>query len=283
MILIADSGSTKTDWCVADNGRQVLRLQTSGLNPFFETGEEISRKLEEELLPLLPKVEVEAVYFYGAGCVAEKCGVVRNALVSGFSTENVQVGSDLLGAARSLCGTDPGIACILGTGSNSCFYDGKRITANVSPLGFILGDEGSGAVLGKTFVGDCLKNQLPLEIRELFLKEYELTSSMILDKIYREPFPNRFLAGVVPFLARHLNVSGIRTIVMNGFIAFFIRNVKQYAYEHYPVHVTGSVGYYFKDVLEDAAKEAGISLGNVQQRPMEGLLRYHTLEKQGNN
>lgn len=283
MILIADSGSTKTDWCVPGNDRQVRRLQTSGLNPFFETGQEICRKLEKELLPSLAEEEIEAVYFYGAGCVPEKCSLVRDALASVFSFENVEVGSDLLGAARSLCGRDPGIACILGTGSNSCFYDGRIIAANVSPLGFILGDEGSGAVLGRAFVGDCLKNLLPPEIREAFLEEYGLTPSMILDRVYREPFPNRFLAGLTPFMARHLDVPGIRTIVLKSFTAFFTRNVKQYDYKRYPVHVTGSVGFYFREVLEEAARETGVCLGNIQQRPMEGLLRYHALKKQDNN
>ena len=274
MILIADSGSTKTDWCLAESGREVVRLQTSGVNPFYESGEDISRKLERELLPLLPDTGVEAVFFYGAGCVPETCGLVAHALASLFPSGNVEVGSDLLGAAHALCGGDPGIACILGTGSNSCFYDGHAIRENVSPLGFILGDEGSGAVLGKVFVGDCLKNRLPSGIRERFLEEYALTPSRIVEKVYREPFPNRFLAGLTPFLAKYLDVPEIREIVRNGFTAFFTRNVMQYEYKRYPVHVTGSVGYYFREVLEEAARNTGVSLGRICQRPMEGLVVY---------
>ena len=160
MIIIADSGSTKTDWCVVNHGKQVKRITTEGTNPFFQTEEEISQVVKDKLMPHLDGVKIDAVYFYGAGCAfPEKNEIVHNAIHRHIPV-TIEVGSDLLAAARSLCGHKAGIACIMGTGSNSCYYDGKEIVNNISPLGYILGDEGSGAVLGKLLVGDCLKNQL---------------------------------------------------------------------------------------------------------------------------
>lgn len=276
MILIADSGSTKTDWCLVEDGRPVKQLQTGGFNPFFQTREEISRGIANELLPSLEGYDVESVYFYGAGCIPEKQDSVRQAITARLKAVNIEIGSDLLGAARSLCGKDSGIACILGTGSNSCFYDGKTIVSNISPLGFILGDEGSGAVLGRTLVGDCLKNQLPPELKEQFLSMYNLTPSGILERVYKQSFPNRFLAGLSPFLSQHLDVPEIRTIVLRSFTDFITRNVMQYDYKQYSVHFTGSIAYHYQTVLREVAQKTGICLGDIQQRPMPGLIRYHS-------
>ena len=170
MILIADSGSTKTDWCVVLNGTVIKRLGTKGINPFFQSEEEIQQKLTASLLPQLPEGKFNAVYFYGAGCTPEKAPVLRRAIADSLPViGNIKANSDMLAAAHGLCGQEAGIACILGTGSNSCFYNGKEIVSNISPLGFILGDEGSGAVLGKLLVGDILKNQLPATLKEEFL------------------------------------------------------------------------------------------------------------------
>ncbi len=176
MILIADSGSTKTDWCVVLNGAVIKRLGTKGINPFFQSEEEIQQKLTASLLPQLPEGKFNAVYFYGAGCTPEKAPVLRRAIADSLPViGNIKANSDMLAAAHGLCGQEAGIACILGTGSNSCFYNGKEIVSNISPLGFILGDEGSGAVLGKLLVGDILKNQLPATLKEEFLKQFDLT------------------------------------------------------------------------------------------------------------
>ena len=181
----------------------------------------------------------------------------------------------MLAAARGLCGHEAGIACILGTGSNSCFYNGEEIVNNISPLGFILGDEGSGAVLGKLLVGDILKNQLPPAIKEAFLKQFGLTAPEIIDRVYRQPFPNRFLASLSPFLAQHLEEPAIRSLVLNSFIAFLRRNVMQYDYKQYPVHFIGSVAHCYKEVLQEAAQTTGIQIGKILQSPMEGLIQYH--------
>lgn len=275
MILIADSGSTKTDWCVVENGESILRFKTRGTNPFFQTEEEIGKEIEAGLLPSLEGFEPSAIYFYGAGCAfPEKNDMIRRA-VNRYLSVPVEVGSDLLAAARALCGDQPGIACIMGTGSNSCYYDGREIVKNVSPLGFILGDEGSGAVLGKLLIGDVLKDQLPPALKDQFLTQYELTPALIMDKVYRQPFPNRFLAGFSPFIREHLDEPAIWELVTRSFLAFFTRNVKQYDYFEQPVHLVGSVAWYYQDVLKEIAFDLGIRLGTITRSPMEGLIAYH--------
>lgn len=280
MILLADGGSTKTDWCLIHQGKQILRVSTKGTNPFFQTEDEISEEVEKYLMPELNNHSVDAVYFYGAGCAfPEKNEIVRVAIARHINAP-IMVGSDLLAAAHALCGKEPGIACIMGTGSNSCFYDGKEIVSNVSPLGFILGDEGSGAVLGKLLVGDCLKNQIPSSLQDKFFKQFAFTRADILDKVYKQPFPNRFLASLSPFLAQNIQEPEIHSLVLNSFKTFFVRNVMQYDYKNYKVHFTGSVAYYYKSVLEEAANELGIQPGVIIKSPMEGLIAYHSKEKE---
>lgn len=278
MVLIADSGSTKTHWCVVENGQPFRQIYTKGINPFFQTEEEISEEIATVLLPQLKADKLDAVYFYGAGCgFPDKISMVHRAITRHLRVKGpVEVNTDMLAAARGLCGHTPGIACIMGTGSNSCYYDGKEIVSNVSPLGFILGDEGSGAVLGKLLVGDILKNQMPPELKEKFLGQFGLTPADIIDRVYRKPFPNRFLASLSPFLAQNLHEPCIRALVLNSFKAFLRRNVMQYEnYRDTPVHFIGSVAFHYKEVLEEAARETGIRLGTVLQSPMEGLIQYH--------
>lgn len=189
MILIADSGSTKTEWCLADQGRPVRTVVTAGTNPYFQTREEIAGEIRGALLPALRGERIDAIYFYGAGCAfPEKNRIVEEAITP-YIPAPIEVYSDLMAAARALCGSRPGIACILGTGSNSCLYDGTEITEHISPLGFILGDEGSGAVLGKLLVGDCLKRQLPAPLVQKFMDQYELTPALLLERVYKQSFP----------------------------------------------------------------------------------------------
>ncbi len=278
MILLADSGSTKTDWCVVDNGQAALTIKTKGTNPFFQTEEEIAEEIKSSLLPSLPTTTIEDVFFYGAGCTPEKLPILEAALRRHLNiTGRCEVATDMLAAARSLCGHKPGIACIMGTGSNSCAYDGEKIVKNVSPLGFILGDEGSGAVLGKTLIGDILKNQLPADIVKAFHDEYQLTNADIIERVYRQKLPNRFLAGFVPFLAKHLDNEAVYALVVDSFRRFLVRNVKQYdGWNSYPVGFNGSIAYYFKQPLEAALKAEGMTLGKIIQAPMEGLVAYHT-------
>ena len=277
MMLIADSGSTKTDWCVILDNTPIKRIGTKGLNPFFQSEEEIQQELTHSLLPQLPEGTIDSVYFYGAGCTPEKAPTLRRAIADSLpDVGNIKAYSDMLAAARGLCGREAGITCILGTGSNSCFYDGKEIVNHISPLGFILGDEGSGAVLGKLLVGDILKNQLSPAIKEVFLKQFDLTVPEIIDRVYRQPFPNRFLASLSPFIAQHLEEPGIRQLVLGSFIAFLRRNVMQYDYTQYPAHFIGSVAHCYKEILQEAAQETGIRIGKILQSPMEGLIQYHS-------
>ena len=277
MMLIADSGSTKTDWCVILDNTPIKRIGTKGINPFFQSEEEIQQELTHSLLPQLPEGTIDSVYFYGAGCTPEKAPTLRRAIADSLPVVgNIKAYSDMLAAARGLCGREAGITCILGTGSNSCFYDGKEIVNHISPLGFILGDEGSGAVLGKLLVGDILKNQLSPAIKEVFLKQFDLTVPEIIDRVYRQPFPNRFLASLSPFIAQHLEEPGIRQLVLGSFIAFLRRNVIQYDYTQYPAHFIGSVAHCYKEILQEAAQETGIRIGKILQSPMEGLIQYHS-------
>ena len=277
MILIADSGSTKTDWCMAEKGVAIKRIPTKGMNPFFQSEDEMVEEMKHSLLPELDGIRPEAVYFYGAGCAFDKVKIVRRAIsrVLSLDMAAIEGNSEMLAAARSVCGHEAGIACILGTGSNSCFYNGKEIEANVSPLGFILGDEGSGAVLGKLFIGDLLKNQLPAGLKEKFLERYQLTPADIIDRVYRKPFPNRYLATLSPFISEHITIPEVRQLVKQSFKAFLVRNVMQYDYQHYEVGFNGSVAWYYRDILEEALSETGLKMGIIIKAPMEGLLKYH--------
>jgi len=278
MVLIADSGSTKTHWCITENGKILKEIFTDGINPFYQSQQDIVVLLDSQLVPHLQDFPIDEIYFYGAGCsFPEKKLIVAQALIRFFGAATVEIQSDLLGAARSLLQHEAGIACILGTGSNSCYYDGKEITQNVSPLGFILGDEGSGAVLGKLFVADCLKNQMPEWIRDKFMDEYKLTPAEILDRVYKQPFPNRFLAKFTPFLLSHLEEPQIFNLVFDAFDAFFMRNIMQYPLKDTKIGFVGSVAHYFRDTLEIVAAEHGLMISEIKQSPMEGLVRFHSL------
>ena len=276
MILIADSGSTSTNWVLVEDGKSVQSLFTPGINPFYQTPEEIAGEIATLTLNVKPS-SVKAIYFYGAGCVADKIEMVKHAIAQSFTQSQIYVESDLVAAARGLLQHEAGIACILGTGSNSCFYNGKNIVSNVSPLGFILGDEGSGAVLGKKFIADCLKNQLPEELKNKFLTTFGLTANDIINHVYRKPFPNRYLAQFTPFLAENMAEPAIYNLIFDSFTDFFVRNVMQYPnFEEYPVSFVGSIAYYFKDILEVVAFELGITLGEIKQSPLEGLVAFHS-------
>ena len=276
MILIADSGSTSTNWVLVEHGKSIQSLFTPGINPFYQTPEEIAGEIATLTLNVKPS-SVKAIYFYGAGCVADKIEMVKHAIAQSFTQSQIYVESDLVAAARGLLQHEAGIACILGTGSNSCFYDGKNIVSNVSPLGFILGDEGSGAVLGKKFIADCLKNQLPEELKNKFLTTFGLTANDIINHVYRKPFPNRYLAQFTPFLGENMAEPAIYNLIFDSFTDFFVRNVMQYPnFEEYPVSFVGSIAYYFKDILEVVAFELGITLGEIKQSPLEGLVAFHS-------
>lgn len=276
MILIADSGGTKVDWCLIDHHEVVRRVKSPGMNAIMLTPEEMAEVIKRDVKPHFPEAEsIESIYFYGAGCIGAVIDKVRDAIKESFPAAKIEVASDLLGAARSLCGREPGIACIMGTGSNTCYYDGEKIVKNVPALGYILGDEGSGAVLGRLLISDVFKNQLPEHISTEFKERYNLDIPTVVQKVYREPFANKFLASVTPFLLEHIEVPEIHSLVLNSFKSFFTRNIKQYDYRTLKVNVTGSVGWYFREVLKEAADEMGCTLGRIIAAPMEGLIEYH--------
>jgi N-acetylglucosamine kinase-like BadF-type ATPase len=276
MILIADSGSTKTDWCLVENGKIIQRIFTKGINPFYQTDSEIRFEIEQNLAPQLQGFDIDRIFFYGAGCsFPEKKAMVSNALGYVFIHTLIEVQSDLLGAARGLLLNKKGIACILGTGSNSCYYNGNEIVSNVSPLGYMLGDEGSGAVLSKIFVADCLKNQVSEKTKNAFFDKYQLTPATIMENVYKKPFPNRYLAQFTPFLSENINQKEIYNVVYKGFVAFFERNVYQYPYQELETSFVGSVAFHLKGVLESAAEQCGVKIGKIEKSPMEGLIEYH--------
>ena len=278
MILIADSGSTKTDWCLCNDGTILQSIQTQGINPYHQSEEAIETVLTEELLPQLSKglQHSTKVIFYGAGCANETANNrVKEAIQKVLSVADITIHSDLLGAARALCGHEEGIACVLGTGSNSCLYNGEEIIANIPPLGYIFGDEGSSAVLGRRLVGDCLKNQLPEALRDEFFAEYSLTQEIILERVYRQPLANRFLASLTPFLSKHREVPEVHRLLVESFTDFFVRNVKQYRRPWLRIHFVGSIANAFNSEVKEAAESLGMELGTIMQSPMEGLIKYH--------
>lgn len=277
MILIADSGSTKTDWAVVDNGRQVVTMSTQGINPFHQDAENIATVIEEELLPKMGNIEPEGIFFYGSGCREDKvemmCGILGKAFPQ---CARIEAQGDLLAAARAVCGEREGIACIMGTGANSCLYDGNRVVENTPPLGYILGDEGSGAVLGKLFVNALFKGQLPSELKDEWLEETGLSLNIIINKVYREPLANRFLASTSRFIHQHLSVEPLERMVVYNFREHFRRNVNQYGRKDLTVGAIGSVAYYYREQLQKAATVEGYTLGKVMRSPMDGLVRYHS-------
>lgn len=267
--IIADSGSTKTSWLLTDEEGQRSTFETPGINPVRDSEDSIS-----DILTSLPQAPVSHLYFYGAGCIPPFSDALKALLQRRFPQARIVVDSDLMGAAIALCGNQEGIACILGTGSNSCLYDGERIVANVSPLGYILGDEGSGAVLGRNLVGDLLKGQMSPALLEAFTQETGLTRTDIITNVYRQPMPNRFLASLAPFLERHRQEPLIRAFLIKNFRRFFRRNVALYHRPDLKVNFVGGIANTFASELSEAARQEGLTLGHVIQRPIEQMADF---------
>jgi N-acetylglucosamine kinase-like BadF-type ATPase len=277
MILIADSGSTKTHWCVVDKGQAVKSFVTAGMNPFFQTEKELILEFKQSLMPAIKGFRFSTAYFYGAGLVSKDNKIKVCLALTTLLQTSVEVNGDLMGAARALCLRRPGIACILGTGSNSCLYDGFMVVKNIPPLGYILGDEGSGAVLGKMLAGDCLKNRMPQYLADKFMSQYNLTAAELLDRVYRQPFPNRYLATLSRFLGENIDEPYVNNLLCDAFRSFFIRNVMQYdGFDTYKVNFIGSIAFFYQPQLRFAAQSLGINVGVVEQSPMPGLLVYHS-------
>jgi len=280
MILIADSGSTKTDWGFFNTTADIQALRTAGINPCHQTTDQIREIIENELLPqtrLIDRSQVSRVFYYGAGCATPAiCGTMQNLLHDFFPQADVTVASDMLGAARALCGHSEGVACVLGTGSNSCLYDGKDIVGQVPSLGYILGDEGSSAALGRRLLSDCLKRQLPESLSREFMERHDLNMDTILENVYRKPLPNLFLAGFTPFLAEKRDVPEVHKLIVQCFSEFFTRNVISYHRPWLPVHFVGSVANNFARELTESADMLGMRVGNIMAAPLKGLVEYHS-------
>lgn len=283
--LIVDSGSTKTSWCFAflpdtksaDGARTVT---TEGLNPAVMSAEEVEEKIAKALNHCLQSLsisaaDVENVFFYGAGCISGRAGVVSESIQSILVDARIYVADDLLGAARALCGHKTGIACILGTGSNSCLYDGKNIVAHTPALGYVLGDEGSGAVLGRKFLNAVLKQTLPENIRKRFLQESGLDMAEVINRVYRSPAPNRFLASMSKYIHGYLDEKEVRDIVIGNFEDFIRNNILAYGDEFRTINVVGSIAYHYKEQLTEAASRNGFQIGKIIKSPIEGLIEYH--------
>lgn len=276
--VIAESSSTRTEWSLVENNKVVEQAFTEGLNPVFLTRREISHSIRLELSPAFFKRRWDHVYFYGAGCLSpEKNKIVEASLVAQFKTP-VTVESDLLGAARGLLVHEPGLACILGTGSNSCLYDGTNIVKNVRSLGFILGDEGSGGAMGRIFLSDCLKNLAPADLTEAFFDEFKITADEILDSVYNNPLANRNLRQYSFFLAKHLDVDYVRNLVTNEISRFFERNLCQYDYKKYPVCFVGSVACMYSEILLHVAHNYGATVRKIVRNSMPDLITYHKVD-----
>lgn len=277
MILIADSGSTKTDWMLVEkDGTQTL-VNTIGFNPVFDDTPHIVNELSKKLLPKIPASQVEKVYYYGAGCWDMKRKKrVSNALLMLFPKAEAMVQHDLLAAARATCGVEPGIACILGTGSNSCLYDGKDVIDNVTNLGYLIGDEGSGSFLGKMLIRAYFYCELPKELVDEFEETYPGGKSEVLDKVYGGETPNVYLASLTKFLSKHQDHFYIQKLVGEGFAIFIDRHVRKYAnHTGLPVHFVGSIAFYFKNILEIILNERSMSLGNIIRKPIDLLVEFH--------
>ena len=276
MILIADSGSTKTSWCLTGKNVTPQYFKTTGINPFFRDTQDIAEELKHDLVPKTG-MDIEQIHFYGAGIInREKGKVVGNALQKLFSKAQIEVESDLLAAARSTLGNKKGIACILGTGSNSCLYNGKEIAEHIPPLGFILGDEGSGAVLGRKLLADFLKGIMPVHISKKFQDLFNPDYAGFMEGVYKKEKPNQFLAQLVPFIKENIADSYCSKLIEDSFEEFLIRNVSRYpGFRQLPVCFVGSVAYYFQDQLKTVFLKNQLQVSTILMEPLNGLLEFH--------
>jgi len=278
-ILIADSGSTKTDWVLLDKHNIIIQFQTIGFNPYFQSSEDIYNEIISVLIPVLHDQlhTITQISYYGAGCsTPDKVQVVKQGLYLAFGNILSEVNHDLLAAARALCGKEKGIACILGTGSNSCLYNGKEVIENIPSVGFMFGDHGSGATIGRTFVQAYFDDTLPLHLKTAFEKA-GYHREIILENVYKKPMPSKYLASIVGFLSNYSNDSFVNDMIRNCFLIFFDAQVSKYTNaKSLAVNSVGSIGFYYKELLEQAAKEKGFVIGNIIKSPIDGLIKYHS-------
>lgn len=275
MILIADSGSTKVDWRAISNDGTVLELTTEGINPVFQTKEIILSIINDKLVPAFGK-DITDIFFYGAGVVSAEMGELLGTYFSEvYPGCKIVADSDILAAAKALCGDNPGIVCIMGTGSNSAFYDGEKIVRNVKAGGFILGDEASGGYLGKRLISDFIKELLPEDLKAEFDKRYNLTYLDIVKEVYKSPVPSRFLASFSPFLSEFREHPYVKALLEDSFDQYLTRNIKHYDYKNNKVNLIGSIAFYYQDILKERAALQGMEIGRIIKSPIIGLVEYY--------
>ncbi len=279
MKLIAESGATKTDWRIIHNPNHIEQLKTSGFNPFVQKSQDLRDELTENLVPHLME-EVTSIHFYGAGCSQPTTiDSVNQALTPLFPNAAIEIQHDMLAAARALCATSAGIACILGTGSNSCLYDGKDIVGQILSGGYILGDEGSGAHLGKMLLNAYIKNELPQSLFEAFQKRYKLSKEEVVLQVYQSSRPNAYMATYARFVFHHRMHPWVAQKIYDVFHLFFEKNVLKYQdYNRLPVHFTGSIAYYYSSILRNVAGDIGVQIGKIIESPIAALTLFHLNE-----
>lgn len=278
MILIADGGSTKTDWCLTDKNHNYTQFSTEGYNPYYITSDYLINSLKGSLPAGLECESISEVHFYGAGCYEDRYDFMTNALACVFPFARITIAMDLLAAARALLGREKGFAAILGTGTNSCIYDGEKITRNIDSLGFILGDEGSGGYIGKKVINDYIRGYMPLVVSDLFYEYSRMNADQLIEQIYTKPLANKFCAGFCKFVGDHLYKDEyFYQIVKSSFRDLFENIICHYPnYTDFAFNCIGSVGFHYKSILSDVAKEYKMDMGEIIRYPMEGLIRYHT-------
>ena len=277
MILIADSGSTKTDWSMLHPSKPIQTISTIGFNPVLTNTSAIIEELDKAFINKTTNQTINAVYYYGAGCWDEvTCAVVDNALKTVFSAAQIEVTNDLLGAARAVCGKQAGITCILGTGANSCLYDGEKVIDNIPALGFIMGDEGSGAYLGKQLLKSYFYRELPKSLADKLVKEQPISKKIMLEQVYQSKTGNQYLAHFAKFIIQEKEHPFIQQLIADAFDHFIQRQVRKYDnVEKYPIHFIGSIAYFLTDFLSERLTANGLQLGNIIRQPIDGLVEFH--------
>ena len=273
-ILIADSGSTKTEWAFSDGQNDIELHRGAGMNPYFSSSEVLENEITLQVRNnnFIP----DKIFFYGAGCSSEtQISLVRNAFNKVFPNAKVSVDHDLLAAARALCGRSEGIACILGTGSNSCHFDGNQIISQRPALGYVLGDEGAGSQIGKALIKAHLYGELPESISDAIIERFGITKDNVLDEVYKKTFPNRYLASFSIFVGENLDKPEMSDLVKTELGSFADRHLMKYDAKALPVHFTGSVASHFRDILSEVLNERGMHLGKILSSPLQGLINYH--------
>lgn len=277
-ILIADSGSTKTQWNLVSEDKKVKESFSIGINPYFISKNQIIENLKQHFTDIGEREEVDKLFFYGSGCsLADKCEIVYSALKEVFVNANIEVASDLLASARAVFSNSKGISCILGTGSNVAIYNGEKFTGNINSLGYALGDQASGAYIGKELIRSFFQAEMPIELRIKFQQSYNVDLATVLDNVYNNKFPNRYLAGFATFASQNIENVFIKSLITKGIQQFILLQLGSLNFDksQYEVGFVGSVAYYFKDILISHLELSGYKVGKIIKAPMEGLLEFH--------